>query len=285
MVGCLSMGGLVQHCGIGSLARLATHRNPGLEIVFVRRGHLLWQTEGVVESVPPGSVYFTLPEQEHGSAEEFEPGHEWIFVVFAPGRDGPLHPELGFSKTEAREIVSLLRTSRRHSLGGSRAMETWLLSLVEESRSDAPFREGRIAALGRLAVIELVRCAQAHGRQREPLVRSGARERLRSLVAAIAKEPTRDWKVGRMAARCRLGRTRFADLFKAETGDSPVRFLQRMRVREACRLLRETDRPITHIALECGFGTSQYFAHVFKRCTGGSDARSYRREARKSSPR
>jgi AraC-like DNA-binding protein len=51
-----------------------------------------------------------------------------------------------------------------------------------------------------------------------------------------------------------------------------------MRVREACRLLRDTDRSITHIAMECGFGTSQYFAQVFKRCTGGLDARTYRKQ-------
>jgi hypothetical protein len=27
------------------------------------------------------SLYFTLPGQEHGSVTEFEPGHEWFFVV------------------------------------------------------------------------------------------------------------------------------------------------------------------------------------------------------------
>ncbi|MCU0792012.1 MAG: AraC family transcriptional regulator [Opitutaceae bacterium] len=274
------MSKLVLQSGVGSLARLAAHRNAGLEIVFVRRGHLLWQTEGVAEPVPPGAVYFTLPEQEHGSAEEFEPGHEWIYVILAPGRRGPLHPALGFSLAEAAEIEGLLRESRRHSLGGGAAMEGWLAALVEEERAPGPWHEARVAALARAAVIELARCVRAHRGTEAPAVRSGAQERVRKLVAEIAADPARVWTLGEMAAYCRLGRTRFATVFRDQTGDSPTRFLHRVRVREACRLLRETDRSITHIAIECGFGTSQYFAQIFKRCTGGLDARSYRRQSR-----
>ena len=262
------------------MARLAAHRNAGLEIVFVRRGHLLWQTEGLAETVPPGSVYFTMPEQEHGSMEEFEPGHEWIYVILAPGRRGPLHPALGFSKDETVEIEGLLRESRRHSLAGGAAMEGWLAALVEEDRSPGPWHESRVAALARIAVIELARCARTHRAATAPAVRSGAQQRVRRLVEEIAADPARAWTLGEMAAYCRLGRTRFAAVFRDQSGDSPTRFLNRMRVREACRLLRETDRSITHIALQCGFCTSQYFAQVFKRCTGGLDARTYRKKRR-----
>lgn len=265
------------------MVKLTAHRNPGLEIVFVRRGHLLWQTEGVAEPVPPGSVYFTLPEQEHGSAEEFEPGHEWIYVILAPGPRGPLHPALGFSRAETREIEALLREARRHSLGGGAAMEGLLAALVEETQAPGHWHEARVSALARAAVIELARCVRAHRAAAVPTVRSGAQERVRRLVAEIAADPSRGWTLGEMAAYCRLGRTRFAAVFRDQSGDSPTRFLHRVRVRAACRLLRETDRSITHIAMECGFGTSQYFAQVFKRCTGGLDARTYRRQ-RKPAP-
>lgn len=272
------MASLVLQSGAGSLAKLATHRNAGLEIVFVRRGNLLWQAEGVAEPVTPGSVYFTLPEQEHGSAEEFEPGHEWIYVILAPGKEGPLHPALGFSKKEAAEIETLLKASRRHSLGGGAALEGVLAALDAETRSPGYLHEARVAALARTAVIELARCVRAHRATEIPTVRSGAQERVRRLVAEMAKAPARSWTLGEMAAQCRLGRTQFASVFRDQTGDSPTHFLQRMRVREACRLLRETERSITHIALDCGFGTSQYFAQVFKRCTGGLDARTYRKQ-------
>lgn len=260
------------------MARLAAHRNPGLEIVYVKKGHLMWQTEGVAEPVPPGSVYFTLPGQEHGSAEEFEPGHEWIYVILAQGPRGPLHPALGFSARESGEIEALLKNSRRHAFGGGCATEVMLSALVEEMRVPGYLHDARVAALARGAVIELARCVRAHLAASAPAVRSGAQERVRRLLAEIAADPARGWALGEMANSCRLGRTRFAVIFHEQSGDSPTRFVQRMRVRKACRLLRETDWSITHIALECGFGTSQYFAHVFKRYTGGMDARTYRRQ-------
>jgi AraC family L-rhamnose operon regulatory protein RhaS len=275
----LRMAKLVLQSGVGSLAKLAPHRNAGLEIVFVRRGHLLWQTEGVAEPVPPGSVYFTLPEQEHGSAEEFEPGHEWIYVILAPGKAGPLHPKLGFTKAEETEITGLLKGARRHSLGGGAAMETILGELETEMRGPGYLHEARVAALARAAVIELARCVRAHRTKAEPTVRSGAQERVRRLVAAVAADPARSWTLGEMAAYCRLGRTRFATVFRDQAGDSPTRFVQRMRVRMACRLLRESERSITHIAFECGFGTSQYFAQIFRRHTGGMKAGEYRKQA------
>jgi AraC-like DNA-binding protein len=277
VVCCGGVKSLVLQSGIGSLAKLAAHRNAGLEIVFVRRGHLLWQTQGVAEPVPPGSVYFTLPGQEHGSAEEFEPGHEWIYVIFAPGKSGPLHPALGFNRAETLEIETMLREASRHCLAGGAAMEGLLAALVEEAKSPGYLHKARVAALARAAVIELARCLRAQRTHTAPAVRSGAQERVRRLVATIAKDPSRAWTLDEMAQFCGLGRTQLASVFREQTGDSPIRFINRLRVRNACRLLRGTNRSITHIALECGFGTSQYFAQVFKRCTGGLDARTYRK--------
>jgi AraC-like DNA-binding protein len=218
-----------------------------------------------------------LPEQEHGSAEEFEPGHEWIYVILAPGKNGPLHPLLGFSRAEAAEIEALLRESRRHSFAGGGTMDGLLSALTNETRAPGYLHKARVAALARAAVIELARCVRAHRAMAAPPIRSGSQERVRRLVAEIAADPAGRRTMGEMAAYCRLGRTRFVTVFRDQTGESPTRFIHRMRVREACRLLRESDRSITHIALQCGFGTSQYFAQIFKRCTGGLVASTYRK--------
>ena len=86
-----------------------------------------------------------------------------------------------------------------------------------------------------------------------------------------------DANLQKMATHCRLGRTQFARIFHEQTGDTPMRFINRMRVRLACRLLRGTRLPVTRIALDCGFGSSQYFAKVFNAYTGGMDACGYRR--------
>ena len=73
-----------------------------------------------------------------------------------------------------------------------------------------------------------------------------------------------------------LGRTRLGQLIKERTGDSPIIYLNRVRIRKAQELLRETKQSITEIAFACGFQSSQYFARTFKHLTGGRTPRGYR---------
>ena len=81
-----------------------------------------------------------------------------------------------------------------------------------------------------------------------------------------------------MSEACRLGRTQFSQLLKKHTGDTPITYLNRTRLREAQRLLRESQKSITEIALAVGFNSSQYFATVFKEFTD-MDARSFRTQS------
>jgi AraC-like DNA-binding protein len=55
--------------------------------------------------------------------------------------------------------------------------------------------------------------------------------------------------------------------FKNTTGFSPMRYLQKVRVAKAQLLLRHSDRSITEVAMETGFGDSAYFSAVFKKHT------------------
>lgn len=47
-------------------------------------------------------------------------------------------------------------------------------------------------------------------------------------------------------------------------------YVNNRRIQEACRLLRETDQPLTSLMFECGFGTKSNFNREFRRVTGKS---------------
>ncbi|QIQ21976.1 HTH-type transcriptional activator RhaS [Zophobihabitans entericus] len=51
---------------------------------------------------------------------------------------------------------------------------------------------------------------------------------------------------------------------KNDTGYTPQRYLTKLRLSEAYYQLCHTDKSITHIALDCGFNDSAYFATSFK---------------------
>ena len=59
-------------------------------------------------------------------------------------------------------------------------------------------------------------------------------------------------------------------------GGSIARFLHRLRVDEACRLMAEQERPLVDVALEVGFADQPHFTNVFKSVTG-STPRAFRR--------
>ena len=54
----------------------------------------------------------------------------------------------------------------------------------------------------------------------------------------------------------------------SESAWSPVVSLGRLRLEAARGLLSETSRPVTEIAFEVGFNSSQYFSTVFLQYTG-----------------
>ena len=62
---------------------------------------------------------------------------------------------------------------------------------------------------------------------------------------------------------------------KQQTGLSPQRYLNRLRLIKARHLLRHSDESVTDIAYRCGFGDSNHFSTLFKRefCWSPRDVR------------
>ena len=62
-----------------------------------------------------------------------------------------------------------------------------------------------------------------------------------------------------------IPRRRFTQLFRGITGQTWLNYVQELRVDHACRLLENTDRPITSIAFECGFAELSTFYRAFRK--------------------
>ncbi|AMJ59996.1 AraC family transcriptional regulator [Bosea sp. PAMC 26642] len=72
-----------------------------------------------------------------------------------------------------------------------------------------------------------------------------------------------DISLDELAAEARLSPFHFARMFKQSVGVPPRVHLTRLRVERACELLGTTDLPITQIAFEVGYSSSQVLARVF----------------------
>lgn len=79
-----------------------------------------------------------------------------------------------------------------------------------------------------------------------------------------------------MAVKFHISRSYLSKKFKQTTGFGFKEYLINVRIKNACRLLLETNHSITDIAFECGFNDSNYFGDAFRRIKGVSPNK-YRR--------
>jgi AraC family transcriptional regulator of arabinose operon len=65
-----------------------------------------------------------------------------------------------------------------------------------------------------------------------------------------------------------LSISHFSDLFREQTGQSPMAHFTQLKIRQACRLLDSTHKPVKVVALETGYSDPYYFSRVFKKIMG-----------------
>ena len=79
-----------------------------------------------------------------------------------------------------------------------------------------------------------------------------------------------DIGVGDLAAAAAVSRSGLQRKLKQTMGITPQELLSEARIKRACQLLRETDKPVAEIAYACGFNDPKYFSRCFKQSTGKS---------------
>ena len=92
--------------------------------------------------------------------------------------------------------------------------------------------------------------------------------RLGSAIAHIETHFQERLTLEMLARKAHLSPRHFQRIFSECTGHSPIDYLLRVRVREAGKLLRHSNRSITEIAFDCGFQDSNYFTRQFKKIAG-----------------
>ncbi|MGF6884250.1 transcriptional regulator GlxA family with amidase domain [Nocardia sp. GAS34] len=105
------------------------------------------------------------------------------------------------------------------------------------------------------------------------------REPLREVQHWIGDHLGEDLSVEALAARARLSPRHFARAFHHETGMTPGRYVERIRLEHARRLLEDTTDSIGAISRACGYGTPEAMRRAFVRALGAAPAE-YRRRFR-----
>jgi AraC-like DNA-binding protein len=250
-----------------------------VELHLLRDGRMrLWidSPKGVYE-LHGGMASLTQPGQVHSAEGELMLPGRWMWLRFMLPKDqrGSMP---GLTARETAVVRSELAAVKPPVFHYSQSLEYCMERLLEEHRRPTP--ESGMVARGILHeliawIIRDHRSEQLRHR-REPDTYSPP---ITKVIDWLRDHLDENVSVSDLADVAGLSPSYFRRWFHREVGSSPSDYVTAMRIERSKRLLTETDRSITQIAMELGYNTSAYFTAVFHRETGTTPS-DFRRQLR-----
>lgn len=91
------------------------------------------------------------------------------------------------------------------------------------------------------------------------------RSAVRAIQSLVEQAPADDHRLSELAAAAAMSVRHFARVFHQEVGETPGRFVERVRLEAARRELETSDATLDLVARRCGFGTAETLRRVFRR--------------------
>lgn len=95
--------------------------------------------------------------------------------------------------------------------------------------------------------------------------RKDLRLRLGKALALMKYDPSKPLTLNQMADAAHLSSYHFLRCFKSVFSKTPFQYLTHLRLKMACKLLREKSLPINVVSSTCGFENDSSFARLFKK--------------------
>lgn len=253
------------------------HRNEGVEICLLETGAMRFAVEQESYPLGPGALTITRPWQAHRQGDpKIAAGRlHWATIAV-----GARRPDQGWrwprwnllAPADTAELTRRLRMTASPVWRASPEVVRSFQRIGAALDGETGDRRLSRVAVGLnellLGVLDLLR---AENRAEQPHLASPEHsvELFLNDLRTNLNNLTQEWTLAAMAGACGMGTTQFSILCRRLTNDSPLRYLNQVRLEAAARLLRsEPARSVTAVAYECGFGSSQYFANQFRRRFG-----------------
>lgn len=240
----------------------------GLHIVCVLDGKFDWVLEHQRYVLYPNDVMVLSPWQKFGSpTDTLEIGSlVWITLepqIFEINKDFFLGKWSGIGENDQKLMGRLLSSHTPVVLNGLKQANELLVRVESEVRQSEFAFQTRVNQLIDELLIMIVRQLSQQQNQRRDFPQA-----FRGLEQMLRDSLDHPWTVEEMATVVGLGSTAFTEKVKTFSGFSPLNYLINIRIAEAMRQLKQTNKSLTDIALDVGFYSSQHFSTTFKKLTG-----------------
>ncbi|MER3317821.1 MAG: AraC family transcriptional regulator [Allomuricauda sp.] len=113
----------------------------------------------------------------------------------------------------------------------------------------------------------IIRILQGNTREKytQNASKLGSNNRLAYVIEYILQHLHEPLSVSDLSKKACMSESHFHKTFKEELGVTPIDYINSERIKMAVNLLKDSDRKIKEIYLECGFENRSYFNRLFKR--------------------
>lgn len=258
--------------------RVNPHWHDQMEVIYIKRG------EGVVSvdfnrlEVRAGSIVPVLPGEIHSI--DGTPGGrmEYENIIFSPGMLGGGDEDEWFRK-------NVLEPLRNGNLAFERPIppgtDFYLEAKTALDGADAActVRTPGYSLLVKGHLFEFLHALYVNRLDRPLVEPRKSADRLKAVLADVKARYAERLTVAEAASLAGYSEAHFMRVFKEETGQTFVGYLNDYRLTAATYFLRETDESISNIAVSCGFDNGSYFIRRF-RARYGKTPSEYRKAAR-----
>lgn len=271
--------------------QLAIGRGPAWQNLLVAiHARPAMQYDMLVPAVPEPQIVWLMQGQI--SLEEREIGGDWKRVEVHPGdlflttspepyevrwyNAGPasavvfqLYLGLPLLAEAAQELFGHENISLAEFSG---ERDETVLCILEQLRQEVLREKAStllVQGLGRALAVHLVRSygrAQPANGQRRGLTAF----QLSQVDLFLEAHLDQNLHMAEVAEQIGLSEFHFSRMFKKATGLSPSRYLLRLRMSKARRLLLESDKSVLEISLDVGYASASHFSEVFRRESGAT---------------
>ena len=255
----------IQHIQLNSFVR---RQSAELRFFYITEGKFEWVINGQPFTLYAGDSAVVLPQQEFGSDKGFlDPGTiSWIAIrplQFSKNGQLVLGSWSSIPENECKSIARLLSVNHLPVLSKLGIAGAIFNNLQKEIKGQEIGYSVRVNQLIDELLITVVR----HLTRQNNLQRDFPQIFMK-LEQSLRNNLDHQWLVDEMAVMVGLGTTAFTEKVKNYTGFSPLHYLINIRIAEAIKLLKNTNKSVTDIALGTGFYSSQHFSTTFKKLTG-----------------
>ncbi len=256
---------------------LGWHRNEGLELTLLERGHLEFGLGDVVYQLNPGDLTITRPWQLHrvGNPNIGASHLIWVIIdlgVRRPNEEWKWPSWLLLSRPDLAELANILRHNEQPVWTANQEIRRCVHAIEQAVRAD---HGGSHVSHLSLRINELFLYLVEMLRENKVLLDHSLSSTRRTVELFLndlrvhAEHLKLKWSLDQMAESCGLGVTQFVHHARELTNMSPLQYLNRCRLdAAAAALVSKPHASVTDIALAFGFSSSQYFATTFCRRFG-----------------